>query len=283
MYVTVGDIEIFYTIVGEGPTCLVPTLAGSPLYERTFAPALQSILRMVFIELRGNRTTNGKIDTLTLDAMVEDLEGVRRALGLGRVAVLGHSAHAILALAYAARYPEQTTHVLAIAGVPELTPAVAARTTAYWDLVASPARKRLLAEKRASLTSEVLAGLTSSERVIIPYATNGPLYFADPTYDCLPLWAGHEQISDLLFARFWGRPAGQFTLFDAGAVLPQVAAPVYIAQGVFDFAAPPTVWAGLVEKLPNATYHAYEQSGHYPQMEEQPLFGAAVAAWLGQA
>src|SRR3954454_5224791 len=160
MYVTVGDIDIFYTIAGAGPTCLVPTLAGSPIYGRTFTPALQQDMRLGFIELRGNRTATGDIDSLTFDAMVDDLEGVRRALDLGRVAVLGHSAHAILALAYAARYPEQTSHVLAIAGLPGLNPAVSARTKTYWDLVASPERKRILTENRSRLTEEVIARLS---------------------------------------------------------------------------------------------------------------------------
>src|SRR5262245_56346027 len=128
MYVTVGDIDIFYTAAGAGLPCLVPSLAGTPIYERTFTPALQESVQLIYVELRGNRTTTGDIETLLFDAMVDDLEGVRRALGLGRVAVLGHSAHAILALAYAARHAEQTSHVLAIAGVPELTPAVMERT-----------------------------------------------------------------------------------------------------------------------------------------------------------
>ena len=42
MYIKVGDIDIFYTIAGADPTCLVPSLAGTPIYERTFTPALPS-------------------------------------------------------------------------------------------------------------------------------------------------------------------------------------------------------------------------------------------------
>jgi proline iminopeptidase len=281
MYVTVGDIDIFYTIAGVGPTCLVPSLAGTPIYERTFTPALQDVMQLVFVELRGNRTATGEIDTLTFDAMVDDLDGVRRALGLDRVAVLGHSAHSILALAYAARYPEQTSHVLAIGGAPGMTAGVLARRATYWDLVASPERKRILAENQARLTEEVVARLTPSERLIVSYAASGPLYFHDPTYDCTPLWEGHEQISERLFARFWG-PQGQFAAFDPEADLPKVVAPVFIAQGVFDFAAPPHAWEGALEKLPNATYRAFERSGHYPQLDERELFGEAVAGWLGR-
>lgn len=281
MYVKVGDIDIFYTIAGVGPTCLVPSLAGTPIYERTFTPALQDVMQLVFVELRGNRTATGELDALTFDAVVDDLDGVRRALGLGRVAVLGHSAHSFLALAYAARYPELTSHVLAIAGAPGMTAGVSARTATYWDLIASPERKRILAENRARLTEEVLARLTPSERIIVPYVANGPVFFPDPTYDCTPLWEGHEQISERLFARFWG-PQGQFATFDPEANLPKVVAPVFIAQGVFDFAAPPHAWAGELEKLPNATYRAFERSGHYPQLDEREPFGEAVAGWLGR-
>jgi proline iminopeptidase len=157
---------------------------------------------------------------------------------------------------------------------------VSARTATYWDLVASPERKRILAENRAKLTEEVLARLTPSERIIVPYVANGPMFFPDATYDCTPLWEGHEHISDRLFSRFWG-PQGQFATFDPGANLPKVVAPVFIAQGVFDFVAPPHAWAGELEKLPNPTYRAFERSGHYPQLDERERFGEAVAAWLG--
>ncbi|HTJ45097.1 MAG TPA: alpha/beta hydrolase [Kofleriaceae bacterium] len=279
MHVKVGDLDIFYTITGAGPTCLVPSIAGTPIYERTFTPALGDVMQLVFVELRGNRTATGDVDAITFDAMVDDLEGVRRALGLGRVAVLGHSAHAFLALAYAARYPEVTSHVLAIAGAPGMTAGVFARSTTYWDLVASPERKRILAEKRAALTEEVMARLTPSERVIVPYAANGPMIFPDPRYDCTPLWEGHDQISDRLQARFFG-PGGQFAAFDPEAALPKVLAPVFIANGIFDFVAPPHAWAGELDKLSNATYRAFERSGHYPQLDERDTFRASVASWL---
>lgn len=281
MYVRVGDIDIFCTIAGKGPPCLVPSLAGTPIYERTFTPALEEVMQLVFVELRGNRTATGEIAGLTADGIIDDLEGVRRGLGLGRVAVLGHSAHSLLALGYAARYPEATSHVLSIAGTPAMNAGVFARAEAYWALVASPERKRLLAENRAKLTEEVMARLTPAQRIIVPYAASGPIYFPDPTYDCTPLWEGHEHISDQLFAHFWG-PQGQFAGFDPAVKLPSVVAPVFIAQGVFDFIAPPHIWAGELERLPRATYRAFERSGHYPQLDERALFREAVAGWLGQ-
>jgi hypothetical protein len=82
MYAKVGDIDIFYTIAGRGPTFLVPSLAGTPIYERTFTPALQDVMQLVFVELRGNRTATGEIDALTFDAMVDDLDARSPAASL---------------------------------------------------------------------------------------------------------------------------------------------------------------------------------------------------------
>ena len=279
MHARVGDLDIFYTVAGDGPTCLVPSLAGTPIYERTFTPVLGGAMRLVFVELRGNRTAAGDVDALTFARVVDDLDGVRRALGVERVAVLGHSAHALLALAYAARYPEATSHCLAIAGAPAMSPAVMAQAATYWELVASPERKRLLAEGRARLTEDALGALTASQRFVASYAASGPMYFPDPSYDCTPLWAGHDQLSEAVITRFFG-PGGQFGAFDADAALPAITAPVFIGQGVFDFIAPPHAWAGALARLPTATYRAFERSGHYPQLDEPQRFGEAVASWL---
>jgi hypothetical protein len=82
LYATVGRTDIFYAVAGTGPPFLVPSLAGTPIYERTFTPALGSDLQLIFAELRSNRTTAGDTATLTLDGLVEDVDRLRQALGL---------------------------------------------------------------------------------------------------------------------------------------------------------------------------------------------------------
>jgi proline iminopeptidase len=279
MYLTVNGTEMFCTIAGSGAPCLVPSLAGTPIYERTFTPALGDTMQLIFAELRGNRTAVGDVASLTLGDLVQEMDELRGALGLERVAVLGHSGHSILALAYAARFPERTSRVVVVGGMPAFAPDLGDQIAAYWAVVASPERKRRLAENRARLDGEALGRLTPSERLAITYAAEGPTYFHAPTYDCTPLWAGHDAFSPDLHRRFWG-PGGQFATFDPGANFPRIAAPVFIAHGVFDFSVPPTVWASVVGTLPDQTYQAFERSGHYPQLEERASFRAAIAAWL---
>jgi proline iminopeptidase len=280
MYVTVGTTDIFYTLAGAGLPCLVPSLAGTPIYERTFTPALGGAFQLIFTELRGNRTAARDIESLTLRELVEDMDALRQALGLEQLAVLGHSGHSILALAYAARFPERTSRVIVVGGMPAFSPDLGEQTSRYWDVVASPERKRALAQNHASLTAEAQERLSPSERFIATYAADGPRNFFDPTYNCTPLWAGHDDFSPDLFQRFWGQ-GGQFATFDPAASFPRIAATVFIAHGVFDFAVPPIVWASSKDALPRHTYHAFERSGHYPHMEELSTFSDAIAAWLG--
>ena len=279
MYAMVGGTEIFYTVAGEGLLCLVPSLAGTPIYERTFIPALGGALRLIFAELRANRTAVGDVTALTLRALIEDMDGLRQVLGSDRLVVLGHSAHSLLALAYAAHSPEHVSHVIIVGGMPALPPTFNEQRAGYWDVVASPERKQRLAENHARLNGKGLEQLTPSERLTVTYAADGPIYFFDPTYDCTQLWAGHDHFSEELYQRFWGS-GGQFTAFNPNLSFPRITVPVFIAHGVFDFSAPPTVWMGIKDALPWPTYYAFERSGHYPQLEERALFSETVATWL---
>jgi hypothetical protein len=82
MYATVRGTEIFYTVAGSGHPFLVPSLAGTPIYERTFTPALGDRLQLIFAELRSNRTSASDAATLSLDRLLEDVDGLRQGIGL---------------------------------------------------------------------------------------------------------------------------------------------------------------------------------------------------------
>ena len=49
-------------------------------------------------------------------------------------------------------------------------------------------------------------------------------------------------------------------------------ATTFLAQGVWDFNAPPTRWAGVPDTFRDCTYVAFERSGHYPFYEENAAF-----------
>lgn len=77
---------------GEGPDVLV---IGSALYyQRSFSQNLRKFLRLHFVDYRG--FAEGPKGELTFNALLEDIEHVRKRLDLKKFVIVGHSAHGLL-------------------------------------------------------------------------------------------------------------------------------------------------------------------------------------------
>src|SRR5262245_40877888 len=137
--------EIHFTTRGEGPTCLVLSSIGTAPYERQMPAALSARLRLCFVDVRGSGRSGGAVADLTFDVLADDLEAVRRALGVERVAVLGHSMLGVLALEYARRRPASVSHVIAVGTPPSGDmQALQVQGAAFFEQEASPERKQRL-------------------------------------------------------------------------------------------------------------------------------------------
>jgi len=110
--------DIFFTRRGAGPTCLVLSSIGTLPYEQQMPAALDAKLDLVFVDVRGSGRSGGAVADLTFDVLAEDLEAVRRALGVQRVAVLGHSMLGVLALEYTRRCPGSVSHAIVVGTPP---------------------------------------------------------------------------------------------------------------------------------------------------------------------
>ncbi|MGH8939665.1 MAG: alpha/beta fold hydrolase, partial [Actinomycetes bacterium] len=122
--VPTGDIEIACTIVGEGTPLVV--LHGAIGLGSTYMRALDQWgdeLQLIHYDQRGSGDTPvGDVQRVSFAGGVEDLEGLRDHLGLGRIQVLGHSAGAYLAALYAAEHPAATAGVVLLNSGPPLAP-----------------------------------------------------------------------------------------------------------------------------------------------------------------
>ena len=115
-YVDAKGVFIYWKSIGSGPPLLI--LHGGPGASHDyFLPHLVPLARknrLVFIDERGS----GKSPKLenpadyTVENMVEDVEAVRKALGLGKISLLGHSCGGVLAQAYALKYQRNLSHLL---------------------------------------------------------------------------------------------------------------------------------------------------------------------------
>lgn len=106
----INNTEIYYKIMGKGlPLVFVH---GGPGLEHTyFLPHMKKLTndyQLIFYDQRYSGRSGGKVDSvfITMDQFVEDLEGLRVALNLGKMNLVGHSFGGLLTQYYAIQYPE---------------------------------------------------------------------------------------------------------------------------------------------------------------------------------
>jgi len=269
MRVPVKDAELYCSSRGDGPPCLVLSGIGTRPYERQTAVALGDRFRLVYVDLRGSGESAGDPGDLSFDVLAEDLEAIRSALGLERVAVLAHSILGVLAIEYGRRCPQNVSHVIT-AGTPPVgdMARVAAQATAFFERDASEDRKRVLRQSRASLPPE------PSLRQMLLAQT--PLRFFDPRFDAAPLLEGAVHRPALLkHVMETLTPA-----WDVSRDAATLRVPLFVALGRHDYVVPHVLWEGVAPRLPGATVRIFERSGHQPFFEEPEAFAAAVADWM---
>ena len=68
--------------------------------------------------------------------------------------------------------------------------------------------------------------------------------------------------------------------YDPTSQFREIKAPVFIANGRYDYWVPPKLWEAEKGILPNLTFHLFQKSGHWPMLEEQARFDQELIAWL---
>jgi proline iminopeptidase len=115
-FVDANGVLIYYETFGQGSPLVI--VHGGPGADHTyFLPYLVPLARhhqLIFIDERGSGQSQ-KLDDpsgYTVEAMADDVEAVRKELGLGRIALLGHSYGGVLAQAYALKYQQNLSSLI---------------------------------------------------------------------------------------------------------------------------------------------------------------------------
>lgn len=274
--VDVGGIELKYVVEGSGRPCLV--VGSQTYYPRTFSAEFKQNFRCAYVNTRmfsSGASAGTAPESYTMDVVVDDLERVRRQLGLDHVVVIGHSMHALMALEYAKKYGQHVSHAVMIGMSPRFDYGGMAEAERYWTDESDEPRREILAEQLAKLTDEVMNAASPEQQVVLRYAASGPKYWFDPHYDATWLWEDVEFDVPLMNA-FLSR-LGEY---DVRAGLAELRVPVLVVVGKYDFIVPHVLWDGVREDFPNLSYHVFDRSGHTPQLEEPARFDKTVLDWI---
>jgi proline iminopeptidase len=266
--VELQQTHLFYTTSGRGLPCLV--MHGGLGLDHTYLRGLDSlgdVLHLVYYDHRHNgRSGRPPLETVTHAQLAADAESLRQHLGLGKVAVLGHSYGGFIALEYALRYPASLSHLILLD-----TAAVFNYGEEIMDnaraMGATPAMLEALA---ASVADD--EAMKSMLKLILP------LYFYryQPAYEAL-------FAETIISAALEGQQEQMLASYNLLPHLHEIGCPTLLLVGRYDFICPPSQAQLMHEHIPHSRLVVFEHSGHLPWIEEPALFIQTLKGWLEQA
>jgi proline iminopeptidase len=284
MRAAIRDTEIYFDIEGAG---LVPdgdrmreqpvafVLHGGPGGDHSgFKPGmtpLASRMQLVYIDHRGQgRSAKGDPARYTLDENVEDMEALRRHLGLGPIVSIGTSYGGMVALAHAARYPASVSHLVLI---------VTASHAGFNQRARQIVAERGTAEQKA-VCGQLWAGeLDTVDKLRRYYDVMGPLYSV--RFD--PNAAAASRSRGILTPEALNRafaPGGFLQSFDLRPELSRITAPTLIMAGRHDWICPVEFSEEIHRLIPGSDLRIFEHSSHSIRADEPEALRDAIAGFV---
>jgi proline iminopeptidase len=92
---------------------------GDHLGFKSHTASLQDVAQLIFIDHRGcGRSKKTKASDYTLENNIEDIEALRKHLGLEKICILGGSYGGMVAQGYAIRYPKRVEKLILVVTAP---------------------------------------------------------------------------------------------------------------------------------------------------------------------
>ena len=282
-YAVVNGAKLWYETEGDGePLLLVPGGPGdshSPYHP--FFSRLADHNRVIYFDAFGvgksDRARSPKEYTFERD--VEDLEGMRRALGLRQVNIVGHSFGGMVAQAYALKYPQFVKRLILMDTF---------YSSKMWQANNDNANREIrnqypeIWRELQELRAEGSRSSAQDHQALYDQVPMGLFYFYDASKAKGVVFdPGNEE----LYYRIAGgdadfRIGGDIARLDFRGNLHKLTMPILILAGRFDRISMPRYAIEYKKYAPHACFVFMEQSGHFPFVEEPDKTSALLRAFL---
>ncbi len=285
--VVVNGIEHWCRVAASdrrlGPLVIIHGGPGGNNYafERTIGSLLEDFASVIYYDQRGSGRSAAPADenAYSIELLVEDLEKLRAAVEAPVVTPLGYSFGAEIAMAYALAYPDAINALIVQAPIEE-DPAVAANV--QLDGFRAVARDR---------TKGVIERILSSIAVAEDKAGS---VWAEADTDLVDRFLFQDPIAARSNRELWRRSG----LVNTGAmdralrrsgerVVPRarlgaIAAPTLVLVGRHDRNCGVRPSEEVARRIPRAELRIFEESAHFPDIEEPAAYAWAVREFLAR-
>jgi proline iminopeptidase len=273
---------------GSGePLLLIPGGGGgSHDYFHPHFDRLHAHFRVIYYDGfgRGRSERAARPDAYSIERDITEIDALRRALGIDRWHVYGHSYGGLVAQAYAARYPQSITRLVLASTFVSAEDYQASNDHFVREL------REYLPEVAAELAALRSAGHLSSapevQKVIFGDFTRllALFYLYDRSLAPTIVFDEHSFNAEQYY-RLTGADAdfivgGEVGLMDFRTVLPRLTMPILVYVGRADGIVLPRLARRVHEHAPGSQWRVFEKSGHFPFMEQTAEHADALLAFL---
>ena len=239
-----------------------------------FKPSMRPLaerMQLVYFDHRGQgRSDPADPASYTLDENVEDMEALRRHLGLGPIVSIGTSYGGMVAMAHAARYPDAVSHLVLIV------------TAAHGGFVARA--QQILEERGTAMQRQVCemlweGGFRTADEMRRYYDVMGPLYARRHDPVAAELGRRRAIYAPEPLNRAFG-PTGFLRRFDLRPELERITAPTLILAGRHDWICPPAFSEEIHRLIPGSDLRIFEESSHSIRVDEPQAMLDAIVGFV---
>ncbi len=273
MQTQINGNEVYYTTNGQGRPMLLMH-GGSGLDHTYFRPWLDTLsdqVQLIYYDQlgQGRSTRPQSYEGISMGTWADEADALRASLGHERIFLLGHSFGGFIAQEYALRHGDHLEGLILCDTAPVLD---------YQDVIMANAQSRGTPEQVQAVIAGLSAPVADDASFQQLLTTILPLYFN--TYDP----EVGKQMDDAIQYSAQGFNQGMgvcLPTFNVLSRLGEITVPTLIMAGRHDWITPPAQGAERLHAgLPNAKLVIFEESGHFPFIEEHDKFVHAVRDWL---
>ncbi|MEP5152918.1 alpha/beta hydrolase [Planktotalea sp.] len=264
----VNGAELYYETLGSGPALLMMHggLGLSHDYLRPYFDQLSENYTVVYYDHFGNGRSEKPEDysEMTFDRLTSDAAGLMTTLGHDTFTLIGHSYGGFIAQEFAANYEDRLDGLVLIDTVPtfDYAPSVSGsdeQMAAFGKLFSQPMADD--ADWQATWNPVVQMYFHQWDTTI------GSDLDARTVYE----------------HRAWNAAGALLGTFNTLEKLPNISTSTLVIAGRHDGITPPSPGAErIASALPNSEITIFENSGHYPFIEEEAAFFTRLTQWLAR-
>jgi len=241
-------------------------------YLRPWLDPLSKQMQVIYYDHSGNGRSPRRdgYDDISHASWIADADALRAHLGHERMFLLGQSYGGFLAQEYALAYGDRLDGLILVCTAPALD---------YMDVVVANAQRRGTPEQVRAVSEDLVRPMESDQDFRNLWLTILPLYFKRFDPDIAAATDAATHYNHRAHNQAFGACVPHFNVADR---LSEITTPTLMISGREDWITPPAQGERIQAALPNAEFMIFEESGHFPFIEEQPAFLATLEDWISR-